>query len=45
MKVKQKAIGEKYIEHSNRYKTIQNHHDSTPSLLKARHYNKENNQN
>lgn len=45
MKVKQKVIGEKNIEHSQRYKMNQNNHDSTPSLLRAKQQDKENNQN
>jgi hypothetical protein len=45
MKVKQKAIGEKNIEHSQRYKINQNNQDSTPSLIRAQQQNKENNQN
>lgn len=45
MKVKQKVIGDKNIEHSQRYQMNQNNHDSTPALLQARQNNKENNQN
>jgi CRISPR/Cas system CMR-associated protein Cmr5 small subunit len=48
MNVKQRAMGEKLAEHSQRYKVHNNNYDSTPSLLKGRQailHNKENNYN
>ena len=46
MNIKQRALGEKPVEHSQRYKVHNNNYDSTPSLLKGRQvnlHNKENN--
>lgn len=48
MKVKQRAMGEKAVEHSQRYKGQNNNCESTPSLLRGSQgnlYNKENNLN